>query len=59
MPKCFFPSLRDVLPFTLKLPEAIASAKTQTELEEVAQLGAGNLMGPVCVCVCELFLSLC
>lgn len=52
MPKCFFPSLRDVLPFTLKLPEAIASAKTQTELEEVAQLGAGNLMGPVCVCVC-------
>lgn len=35
--------LRDVLPFTLKLPEAIASAKTQKELEEVAQLGAGSL----------------
>ena len=33
--------LRDVLPFTIKLPEAIASAKTQKELEEVAQLGAG------------------
>lgn len=38
--------LRDVLPFTLKLPEAIASAKTQTELEEVAQLGAGSPSGP-------------
>lgn len=37
-------SFRDVLPFTLKLPEAIASAKTQKELEEVAQLGAGSLM---------------
>ena len=35
---------RDVLPFTLKLPEAIASAKTQKELEEVAQLGAGSLI---------------
>lgn len=28
----------------LKLPEAIASAKTQKDLEEVAQLGPGNLM---------------
>lgn len=37
-------TLRDVLPFTLKLPEAIASAKTQKELEEVAQLGAGSLV---------------
>lgn len=35
------PSLRDVLPFTLKLPEAIASAKTSAELEEVAKLGTG------------------
>uniref|UniRef100_H3D9H6 Ras and Rab interactor 2 n=1 Tax=Tetraodon nigroviridis TaxID=99883 RepID=H3D9H6_TETNG len=33
---------RDVLPFTLKLPEAIASATTQKELEEVAQLGTGG-----------------
>ncbi|KAM8737959.1 ras and Rab interactor 2 isoform 1-T1 [Acanthopagrus schlegelii] len=32
---------RDVLPFTLKLPEAIASAKTSADLEEVARLGAG------------------
>uniref|UniRef100_A0A3Q3W163 Uncharacterized protein n=1 Tax=Mola mola TaxID=94237 RepID=A0A3Q3W163_MOLML len=32
---------RDVLPFTLKLPEAIASAKTSAELEEVAKLGTG------------------
>lgn len=35
-----FPS-RDVLPFTLKLPDTIASARTSTELEEVAKLGAG------------------
>lgn len=32
---------RDVLPFTLKLPEAIAAAKTLTDLEEVAQFGRG------------------
>ncbi|XP_068455480.1 ras and Rab interactor 2 [Clinocottus analis] len=32
---------RDVLPFTLKLPEAIASAATSADLEEVAKLGAG------------------
>ncbi|KAM9365080.1 ras and Rab interactor 2 isoform 1-T1 [Pholidichthys leucotaenia] len=32
---------RDVLPFTLKLPDAIASAKTFSDLEEVAKLGAG------------------
>ncbi|KAG8015021.1 Ras and Rab interactor 2, partial [Nibea albiflora] len=38
----FYCISRDVLPFTLKLPEAIASAKTQKELEEVAQLGAGS-----------------
>lgn len=50
----FYPSIslpRDVLPFTLKLPEAIASAKTQKELEEVAQLGAGNLI--YCFIVCS------
>ncbi|XP_049592693.1 ras and Rab interactor 2 [Syngnathus scovelli] len=32
---------RDVLPFTLKLPEAIASAKTSAELAQIAKLGAG------------------
>ncbi|XP_046885019.1 ras and Rab interactor 2 isoform X1 [Hypomesus transpacificus] len=32
---------RDVLPFTLKLPEAISSAKTPSDLQEVAKLGAG------------------
>ncbi|KAF7670402.1 hypothetical protein LDENG_00166910 [Lucifuga dentata] len=32
---------RDVLPFTLKLPEAIASAKTSADLEKIAKLGAG------------------
>ncbi|XP_028829735.1 ras and Rab interactor 2 isoform X1 [Denticeps clupeoides] len=37
----FYCISRDVLPFTLKLPAAIASAKTHTEVEEVAQLGAG------------------
>uniref|UniRef100_A0A4W4GSK6 Ras and Rab interactor 2 n=1 Tax=Electrophorus electricus TaxID=8005 RepID=A0A4W4GSK6_ELEEL len=30
---------RDVLPFTLKLPEAISAAKTSSDLEEVAKLG--------------------
>lgn len=30
-----------MLPFTLKLPEAIASARTSADLEEVAKLGAG------------------
>ena len=34
-------SLRDVLPFTLKLPEAISAARTPTDLE-VAKLGAGE-----------------
>uniref|UniRef100_A0A4W6EGJ2 Ras and Rab interactor 2 n=1 Tax=Lates calcarifer TaxID=8187 RepID=A0A4W6EGJ2_LATCA len=38
----------DVLPFTIKLPEAIASAKTQKELEEVAQLGAGFWDSALC-----------
>ncbi|KAJ8001874.1 hypothetical protein DPEC_G00173930 [Dallia pectoralis] len=37
----FYCISRDVLPFPLKLPEAIASARTQKDLEEVAQLGAG------------------
>ncbi|XP_034408586.1 ras and Rab interactor 2-like isoform X2 [Cyclopterus lumpus] len=32
---------RDLLPFTLKLPEVIASATTSADLEEVAKLGAG------------------
>ncbi|KAG8444010.1 hypothetical protein GDO86_009266, partial [Hymenochirus boettgeri] len=35
----FYCISRDVLPFTLKLPHAIAAAKTETELEEIAQLG--------------------
>ncbi|KAG7238194.1 hypothetical protein INR49_031109 [Caranx melampygus] len=41
----FYCISRDILPFTIKLPEAIASAKTQKELEEVAQLGAGTASG--------------
>ncbi|KAI4903223.1 hypothetical protein NFI96_021621 [Prochilodus magdalenae] len=32
---------RDVLPFTLKLHSAISSAKTPSDLEEVAKLGVG------------------
>ncbi|XP_050565759.1 sodium/potassium/calcium exchanger 3-like isoform X5 [Cygnus atratus] len=35
----FYCISRDVLPFTLKLPHAIAAAKTEVELEEIAQLG--------------------
>ncbi|XP_071359768.1 ras and Rab interactor 2-like isoform X1 [Trachinotus anak] len=44
----FYCVSRDVLPFTIKLPEAIASAKTQKELEEVAQLGAGFWDSALC-----------
>ncbi|TNM85561.1 hypothetical protein fugu_007832 [Takifugu bimaculatus] len=44
----FYCISRDILPFTLKLPEAIASAKTQKELEEVAQLGAGYWNSALC-----------
>uniref|UniRef100_A0A673NPB7 Ras and Rab interactor 2-like n=1 Tax=Sinocyclocheilus rhinocerous TaxID=307959 RepID=A0A673NPB7_9TELE len=39
---------RDVLPFTLKLPEAIAAAKTPKDLEEVAQLGRGFWNSELC-----------
>lgn len=34
-----FRKIRDVLPFTLKLPYAISTAKTEAQLEELAQLG--------------------
>ncbi|CAG06165.1 unnamed protein product, partial [Tetraodon nigroviridis] len=44
----FYCISRDVLPFTLKLPEAIASATTQKELEEVAQLGTGFWNSALC-----------
>ncbi|XP_053315815.1 ras and Rab interactor 2 isoform X1 [Spea bombifrons] len=37
----FYCISRDVLPFTLKLPHAIAKAKSEAELEEIAQLGVG------------------
>ncbi|XP_044070011.1 LOW QUALITY PROTEIN: ras and Rab interactor 2-like [Siniperca chuatsi] len=39
---------RDVLPFTLKLPEAIASARTSADLEEVAKLGTGFWDAQLC-----------
>lgn len=39
---------RDVLPFTLKLPEAITSARTSADLEEVAKLGAGFWDAQLC-----------
>ncbi|XP_029305269.1 ras and Rab interactor 2-like [Cottoperca gobio] len=39
---------RDVLPFTLKLPEVIASARTSANLEEVAKLGAGFWDAQLC-----------
>ncbi|XP_075452372.1 ras and Rab interactor 2 isoform X2 [Ascaphus truei] len=35
----FYCISRDVLPFTLKLPHAIAAAKNEAELEEIALLG--------------------
>ncbi|XP_013367636.1 PREDICTED: ras and Rab interactor 2 isoform X4 [Chinchilla lanigera] len=35
----FYCISRDVLPFTLKLPYAISAAKTEAQLEELAQLG--------------------
>lgn len=34
-----FLKIRDVLPFTLKLPYAISTAMTEARLEELAQLG--------------------
>uniref|UniRef100_A0A3Q0RME9 Ras and Rab interactor 2 n=1 Tax=Amphilophus citrinellus TaxID=61819 RepID=A0A3Q0RME9_AMPCI len=39
---------RDVLPFTLKLPEAITSARTFSDLEEVTKLGAGFWDAQLC-----------
>ncbi|XP_060782037.1 ras and Rab interactor 2 isoform X2 [Neoarius graeffei] len=39
---------RDVLPFTLKLPEAISAAKTTTDLEQVAKLGIGFWDSKLC-----------
>ena len=47
----FFPFPRDVLPFTLKLPEAIASARTSADLEEVAKLGSGLWFNIFYLCV--------
>uniref|UniRef100_A0A8C9T364 Ras and Rab interactor 2 n=1 Tax=Scleropages formosus TaxID=113540 RepID=A0A8C9T364_SCLFO len=44
----FYCISRDVLPFTLKLSEAIAGARTRSELEEVAQLGAGFWDSDLC-----------
>lgn len=35
----FYCISRDVLPFTLKLPHAIATAKSDAELEDISQLG--------------------
>uniref|UniRef100_A0A3Q3LKP6 Ras and Rab interactor 2 n=1 Tax=Mastacembelus armatus TaxID=205130 RepID=A0A3Q3LKP6_9TELE len=35
---------RDVLPFTLKLPEAITTARTSADLEEIAKLGADRVL---------------
>ncbi|KAM8878873.1 ras and Rab interactor 2-like isoform 2-T2 [Spinachia spinachia] len=44
----FYCISRDVLPFTLQLPEAVASVQTQNELEETAQLGAGFWDSALC-----------
>ncbi|XP_032317643.1 ras and Rab interactor 2 isoform X2 [Camelus ferus] len=42
----FYCISRDVLPFTLKLPYAIATAKTEAQLEELAQLGLNFWSSP-------------
>ncbi|XP_056213656.1 ras and Rab interactor 2-like isoform X2 [Falco biarmicus] len=42
----FYCISRDVLPFTLKLPHAIAATKTEAELEEIAQLGLNFWSSP-------------
>ncbi|XP_053103224.1 ras and Rab interactor 2 isoform X2 [Hemicordylus capensis] len=42
----FYCISRDVLPFTLKLPHAIATAATEAELEKVAQLGLNFWSSP-------------
>ncbi|XP_063154764.1 ras and Rab interactor 2 isoform X2 [Candoia aspera] len=42
----FYCISRDVLPFTLKLPHVIATATTESELEEVAQLGLNFWSSP-------------
>lgn len=46
----FFVYIRDVLPFTLKLPYAISTAKTESQLEELAQLGLSK-WGPLPGCI--------
>ncbi|XP_018415048.1 PREDICTED: ras and Rab interactor 2 [Nanorana parkeri] len=43
----FYCISRDVLPFTLKLPHAIATAKSEAELEELSQLGIDFWTSPV------------
>ncbi|XP_040837721.1 ras and Rab interactor 2 isoform X2 [Ochotona curzoniae] len=42
----FYCISRDVLPFTLKLPYAISIAKTEAQLEELAQLGLNFWSSP-------------
>ncbi|KAJ1076886.1 hypothetical protein K5549_017450, partial [Capra hircus] len=43
---CISRKIRDVLPFTLKLPYAISTAKTEAQLEELAQLGLNFWSSP-------------
>ncbi|XP_075420153.1 ras and Rab interactor 2 isoform X2 [Tenrec ecaudatus] len=42
----FYCISRDVLPFTLKLPYAISTAKTEAQLEDLAQLGISFWSSP-------------
>lgn len=37
-----FPVNRDVLPFPLELPDAIAKATTHRQLEAISHMGQGN-----------------
>lgn len=40
-PQLLFSPLRDVLPFTLKLPQAIVAARTSADLEHIGKQGSG------------------
>lgn len=37
-------SIRDVLPFTLEMPEAIAKASSHKQLESISHMGVGKYM---------------
>lgn len=44
-----FPVNRDVLPFPLELPDAIAKATTHRQLEAISHMGQGKGWNPVII----------